>query len=80
MPAGLGSESKEADRPVHPVAALQDDVADFAVVDALGQFLQRPAVAGHQAHADLEVLGRRRFAELEHALCWSGRPRSPASP
>src|SRR5579884_2753305 len=39
--------------PVHAVAALQNDVADFAVMDTVGQFLKRPAVTRHEANADL---------------------------
>ena len=59
----LGGEGR-AERPVHAVAAHQDDVADLAVLNALVQFLQRPAVAGHQAHADLQVLARGLLASL----------------
>jgi hypothetical protein len=45
---------------------LENEVADFAVLDALSQLLERPAVTGHQSHADFEVLGRGLFAELDH--------------
>ena len=41
-------------------------IADFAVVDAIGHLLERPAVTGHQSHAHLEVLRHRIFGQLEH--------------
>ena len=37
-------------------------------MDALGQFLERPAVTRHQSHADLQVLGGGVIRELEHAF------------
>ncbi|MDT8300194.1 MAG: hypothetical protein RQ760_01840 [Sedimentisphaerales bacterium] len=51
---------------MHPVAALQNDIADFAVVDALGKLLECPAVTGHQSHAHFEVLCRCLLGKLEH--------------
>ena len=64
--AGPFLRERRPDRPGHAVGPHRDDVADFAVLDALVQFLQCPAVTGHQAHAHLEVLGHRLLAELEH--------------
>src|ERR1017187_1703767 len=58
---------RRAARSVHPVAAQQNEVADFAIVDALRQFLHPPIVARHQAHADLEVLGARFCRKLQHS-------------
>ena len=37
-------------------------------MDALGQFLERPAVAGHQAHTDFEILCRCLLAKLERRV------------
>ena len=54
------------DRAVHPIAAHRDDVADLAVLNAFGQFLERAAVTRHQADADLQVLGRRVLGDLDH--------------
>ena len=56
-PGGLGKRGEVSAGPVHPVTPLEDDLADLAVMDALGQFLERPAVTRHQSHPDLEVLG-----------------------
>src|ERR1700683_2561577 len=35
--------------PMHPVAALQNDLANLAIVDAVGQLLHRAVVTGHQS-------------------------------
>src|SRR5207244_3306160 len=50
---------RRSHRPMHPVAAQKNEIADLAVLDALMQFLKRPAVAGHQAHTHFKVLRRR---------------------
>ena len=57
---------RRSDRSVHSIAAQQYEVADFAVLDALMQFLERPAVAGHQSHAYFQVLRCRLLGEREH--------------
>ena len=41
-------------------------IADFAVLDALMQLLERPAVAGHQSNSDFQVLGLGLLVELQH--------------
>ena len=51
---------------MHAIGAHGDDVADLAVLDALGEILAHPAVTAHQAHAHLEVLGIRLLGEVEH--------------
>ncbi len=53
---------------VHAVAAHQDDVADFAAVNSVGQLLHRPAVTRHESHPDFQPLGLGGLAELEHLL------------
>ena len=53
----FGKRGEISAGPMHPVTPLENDLADLAVMDALGQFLERPAVTRHQSHADLEVLG-----------------------
>ena len=55
------------DRTVHAVAAHQHDVADLAVVDALGHLLEPAGVMGIQSHAHLELLLFRLLGELQHA-------------
>ena len=52
---------------LHPVGADELDVAQFAVADALDEFLAVPRMAALQAGGDLEVLLLRRFARLDHA-------------
>ena len=57
---------RRSHRSMHPVAAQQNEIADFAVLDALIQFLERAAVPGHQSHPCFQVLRRRLVGELEH--------------
>src|SRR6266404_3808319 len=52
---------------MHPIAAQQNEIPNFAVLNALMQFLHRPAVSRHQPHSDFKVLGRRRLGQLEHS-------------
>ena len=67
-PGRFGQREEVSAGPVHPVTPLEDDLADLAVMDTLGQFLERPAVTRHQSHPDLEVLGGGVLREAEHAL------------
>ena len=78
--SGGGKRLEVADRPVHAVAALEDDLPDRAVVHPLGQFLHRPAMPGHQPDAHLEVLLGRRLTQRQHTLATWGHQPSPASP
>ena len=64
--AGPFFRKRRSHRPMHPVAAQQNEIADFAILDALMQFLERPAVARHQSHAHFQVFRRRLLGELEH--------------
>ncbi len=57
MPAGLGRREEISARAMHAVTTLQNDLADLAVMDTVGQFLHRPAVTRHETYAHLEVLG-----------------------
>ena len=50
-----------------PVAAERDEIADFAVVDALDRFLVRALMAALQADADFEVLLLRFFGGGKNA-------------
>ncbi len=52
---GFHERVEEAHRAVDAVAALEDDVAQFAVMEAFGQFLHAAVVARHEAHAYFEV-------------------------
>jgi len=52
---------------LHAVAAQEEEVADFAVLDALVELLHVAAMARHEAHADFEVLFHGLFGEGEHA-------------
>ena len=62
----LGRRGEESDWSVHAVAALQNNLTDLAVLETFLELLQRPAVAGHQSHADFEVLLVGFLGELEH--------------
>src|SRR5688572_8311186 len=53
---------------MHAVATHEDDVADLAALNTLGQLLECLTVTRHQAHADLEILFRSFLAECEHPL------------
>ena len=64
MSFGLGPMAAAA--AAHAVGPQGDDVADLAVLDPLEQFLPAPAVADHQAHADLEILLLGLLGQLEH--------------
>ena len=64
--AGPFLRERAGERTRHAVAPQQVQVADLAVLNALLQFLQGPAVTGHQPHADLQVLGRRLLGQREH--------------
>ena len=64
--AGPFLRERRAHRSMHPIAAQHNEVADFAVLDALKKFLQRPAVTRHQADGHLEVFLLRFLSELEH--------------
>ena len=52
---------------VHPVAAHVGDVPDFAILDALPEFLTGAAMADHQADSDFEVFLGGFLPELQHA-------------
>ncbi|MHC4583162.1 MAG: hypothetical protein ACYS3N_01450 [Planctomycetota bacterium] len=62
----FGQRGEKSDWSMHSVGALQNNVADLTVVDALGQLLECPAVTGHQSHSYFEVLRRCLLAEPEH--------------
>src|SRR6266853_6388015 len=57
---------RRSHRSMHPVASQQNEIADFAVLDALMQFLECPTVTGHQSHSYFQVLRRRLLGKLEH--------------
>ena len=57
-----------SNRAVHAVTAHKDHIADFPVLDALVEFLQRAAVPGHQADAHLQILLGSLFRKAEHAF------------
>ena len=63
---GPAFRESRRDRPMHPVAAHEHDVADFAVLHALVQFLEMPRVAGHEADANLQILRLRLIGEFKH--------------
>src|SRR5579862_3693077 len=46
-PIGFGKRREISNGTVHPVTPLHDDWSDLAVMDTLGQFLERPAVTRH---------------------------------
>ena len=67
--ADTGRFGQRAEEPYwsgHPVASLQNYIADFAVLDAFSQLFESPAVTGHQPYANLEVLGLGLFGKLKH--------------
>src|ERR1035437_8927740 len=64
----FGKRGEVGDGPMHPVTPLEDDLADLAVMDTLGQFLERPAVTRHQSHPYLEVFGGGVLGEAQHAF------------
>src|SRR5436190_11426718 len=61
----LGCE-RRARRPMHPVTAHENNIAEFAILNALVQFLQPPLMARHQSDADFEVLRLCVFGQFQH--------------
>jgi len=62
-----GARKASAAPVLHAIAAQEEEVADFAVLDALVELLHVVAVARHEANADFEVLLHGLFGEGEHA-------------
>ena len=69
----LRRRGEGAGRPVHPVAPHGKDFAQLARADAVVEFDALVAVAGHQAHAHLEVLAGRTPRPGPASCGWSGR-------
>src|ERR1035441_5312885 len=65
IPRPLGWKARSG-RAMHPVAAQQNKVADFAVMDALGQFLHGTAARGLQTHSNRQILSGCGFGHLQH--------------
>jgi hypothetical protein len=53
---------------VHSVAAHEQDFAEFAILNALVEFLERALVAGHEAYANLQVRPGGILGEEQHFL------------
>ena len=66
-PAIKGARKASATAALHAITAKEEEVADFAVLDALVKLLQVAAMAGHEAHADFEILFHGLLGEGEHA-------------
>src|ERR1051325_9541065 len=62
-----GARKASAAAVLHAVAAQEEEVADFSVLDALVKLLHVPAMARHKANADFEVLLHGLFGEGKHA-------------
>jgi len=62
-----GARKASAAATLHAVAAEEEEVADFAILDALVELLHVAAMARHEANADFEVLFHGLFGEGEQA-------------
>src|SRR5207302_211473 len=64
--AGPARGKGRADRTVHAIAAQQNEIANFTILNSLVQLLHRPAVPGHQADPHFQILRSSFFRQLKH--------------
>src|SRR3954452_9747269 len=66
-PAIKGARKATAAATLHAIATKEEEVADFAVLNALVELLHVAAMARHEADADFEVLLHGFFGQSKHA-------------
>ena len=63
---GLLLRAERGHRCLHAIRAQQEDVAEFTLLDARGEFLAPLAVPAHEAHGDLHVFRHRQLVQIDH--------------